>query len=204
MNRSWLITESGARVQLELIPGGDGEWSGRIEIRGIGYHTESQGGENNAFGQALKHACWMLWPDRIVEILRDGEPTRQELMARVAEQHNPIGDDVDNAAALAVVERLWRAEPGTTDGDRLRAMIVFIDAYEKLHRAVAPPTSEQAAAFREEQSWRAEAERRGAELEVLKGRIAAARRFMLAGDACRDAVVEALTTTTVTEEPTEP
>jgi HTH-type transcriptional regulator/antitoxin HigA len=42
----------------------------------------------------------------------------------------PIRSDADHAAALAEIERLWGAEPGTPEGDRLDVLATLADAYE--------------------------------------------------------------------------
>ena len=42
----------------------------------------------------------------------------------------PIRTDIDHAAALAEVERLWGAEDGTPDGDRLDVLATLIEAYQ--------------------------------------------------------------------------
>ena len=42
----------------------------------------------------------------------------------------PIRNDDDHAAAVAALERLWGAEQGTPDGDRLDVLATLVDAYE--------------------------------------------------------------------------
>lgn len=42
----------------------------------------------------------------------------------------PIRNDADHAAALAEIERLWGAELGTPEGDRLDVLATLADAYE--------------------------------------------------------------------------
>jgi HTH-type transcriptional regulator/antitoxin HigA len=44
---------------------------------------------------------------------------------------HPIRNDADHRAAVAEVERLWRAPSGTSDGDTLDILITLIDAYEE-------------------------------------------------------------------------
>ena len=44
---------------------------------------------------------------------------------------HPIRNDADHRAAVAEVERLWRAPSGTPDGDTLDILITLIDAYEE-------------------------------------------------------------------------
>ena len=43
----------------------------------------------------------------------------------------PIHTDEDHAAALAAIERLWGAEHGTPDGDKLDVLATLADAYEE-------------------------------------------------------------------------
>lgn len=43
----------------------------------------------------------------------------------------PIHNDDDHAAALAEIERLWGAKPGTPDGDRLDVFAALVSAYEE-------------------------------------------------------------------------
>jgi len=51
----------------------------------------------------------------------------------------PIKTEVDYAAALAEIERLFDAEPGTPDGDRLEVLVTLVEAYEaRLHPIPAP------------------------------------------------------------------
>ena len=42
----------------------------------------------------------------------------------------PIKTDADHEAALAEIERLMDAAPGTPDGDRLDALTTLVEAYE--------------------------------------------------------------------------
>jgi HTH-type transcriptional regulator / antitoxin HigA len=43
----------------------------------------------------------------------------------------PIRDDARHRAALAEIERLWGAEIGTIEGDRLDVLGTLVDAYER-------------------------------------------------------------------------
>lgn len=43
----------------------------------------------------------------------------------------PIRDDARHQAALAEIERLWGAEIGTIEGDRLDVLMTLVDAYER-------------------------------------------------------------------------
>ena len=51
----------------------------------------------------------------------------------------PIKTKSDYRAALKEVERLWEAEPGTPDGDRVDVLVTLIEAYEAHHFPIAAP-----------------------------------------------------------------
>jgi HTH-type transcriptional regulator/antitoxin HigA len=42
-----------------------------------------------------------------------------------------IMNDEDHAAVLREVERLWRAAPGTEDGDKLDLLVTLVEKYEE-------------------------------------------------------------------------
>jgi HTH-type transcriptional regulator/antitoxin HigA len=42
----------------------------------------------------------------------------------------PIRTDKDHKAALAEIDRLWGAQPGTTDGDKLDVLAALVETYE--------------------------------------------------------------------------
>lgn len=42
----------------------------------------------------------------------------------------PINSDADFREALAEMERLWNAEPGTPEGDRLEVLATLVESYE--------------------------------------------------------------------------
>jgi HTH-type transcriptional regulator / antitoxin HigA len=50
----------------------------------------------------------------------------------------PIRGEADYDAALAEVEALMGATPGSRDGDRLDVLVTLIEAYEALHWAIGP------------------------------------------------------------------
>jgi HTH-type transcriptional regulator/antitoxin HigA len=52
----------------------------------------------------------------------------------------PIRTEADHQAALAEVERLWGAESGTPEGDRLDILATLIDAWEAEHIPMDPPS----------------------------------------------------------------
>jgi len=63
----------------------------------------------------------------------------------------PIKTDADHSAALQEIERLWGAEIGTADGDRLDVLITLVDAYEREHFPIDVPDPIDAIKFRLEQ-----------------------------------------------------
>jgi HTH-type transcriptional regulator / antitoxin HigA len=63
----------------------------------------------------------------------------------------PIRTKADHRWALKEVERLWDAEPGTPDGDRVDVLVTLIEAYEERHFPIAPPDPIAAIEFMLEQ-----------------------------------------------------
>ena len=63
----------------------------------------------------------------------------------------PIRSEADHAAAMAEVARLWGANSGTAEGDRLDVLATLIDAYETEHHPMDPPDPIEAIKFRMEQ-----------------------------------------------------
>lgn len=51
----------------------------------------------------------------------------------------PIRTESDYARAVAEVQRLWGAEEGTDEGNRLDLLLVLVSAYEDEHDAIDPP-----------------------------------------------------------------
>jgi HTH-type transcriptional regulator / antitoxin HigA len=51
----------------------------------------------------------------------------------------PIRTEADYQAALAEVERLFDAMPGTPEGDRLDVLATLVEAYEEEHYSLPPP-----------------------------------------------------------------
>jgi HTH-type transcriptional regulator/antitoxin HigA len=51
----------------------------------------------------------------------------------------PIRTQRDYKAALAEIERVFDAKPGTPDGDRLEVLATLVEAYEERHHPVPPP-----------------------------------------------------------------
>ncbi len=63
----------------------------------------------------------------------------------------PIKTNDDYEAALAEIERLWGAKPGTPEGDKLDVLATLVDAYEDAHFPIDPPTPIEAIKFRMDQ-----------------------------------------------------
>jgi HTH-type transcriptional regulator / antitoxin HigA len=63
----------------------------------------------------------------------------------------PIRSEADYEEALATLERIWGAESGTAEGDRLDVLATLIDAYETEHEPIDPPDPIEAIKFRMEQ-----------------------------------------------------
>jgi len=69
----------------------------------------------------------------------------------MAAEVRPIRTKRDYEAALKEVERLWGANTGTRDGDRLDVLATLIDVYEAEHYPMDPPDPIEAIKFRMEQ-----------------------------------------------------
>jgi HTH-type transcriptional regulator / antitoxin HigA len=54
-------------------------------------------------------------------------------------QVSPIRTEQDYEAALAEVEGLMAARPGTPEGDRLDVFVTLVQAYEAEHHAIEAP-----------------------------------------------------------------
>ena len=51
----------------------------------------------------------------------------------------PVKTTADYEAALKEIERLFEAEPGTPQGDRLEVLTTLVEAYEDKHFAIPAP-----------------------------------------------------------------
>ena len=51
----------------------------------------------------------------------------------------PIKTEADYEVALAEIERLFEAEPGTPEGDRLEILTTLVEAYEEVHYPIPAP-----------------------------------------------------------------
>jgi HTH-type transcriptional regulator/antitoxin HigA len=52
---------------------------------------------------------------------------------------NPIKTEADYEAALKEIERLFDAEPGTPEGDRMEILSILVEAYEDEHYDIPAP-----------------------------------------------------------------
>jgi HTH-type transcriptional regulator/antitoxin HigA len=51
----------------------------------------------------------------------------------------PIKDETDYDSALAEIDRLMDAKPGTSDGGRLDTLTTLVEAYEARHHPIEAP-----------------------------------------------------------------
>jgi HTH-type transcriptional regulator / antitoxin HigA len=63
----------------------------------------------------------------------------------------PIKSPEDYQTALAGLEAIWEAEPGTPESDELDVPAILVDAYEEEHFPIDPPDPIEAIKFRMEQ-----------------------------------------------------
>ncbi len=63
----------------------------------------------------------------------------------------PIKTKTDHAEALRAIERLWGAEEGTAEGDRLEVLTTLAEAYEQAHFPIDAPDPIEAIKFRLEE-----------------------------------------------------
>lgn len=63
----------------------------------------------------------------------------------------PIKTETDYDAALSEIDRLWGADDGSAEGDRLDVLLVLVDHYEAKHHPIDPPDPVEAIKFRMEQ-----------------------------------------------------
>ncbi len=63
----------------------------------------------------------------------------------------PIRTEGQHRAALKAIERLWSAEPGTPEHDRLEVLATLVEDYEEKHQVIYPPDPVEAIRFRMEQ-----------------------------------------------------
>ncbi|MEZ4646017.1 MAG: transcriptional regulator [Chloroflexota bacterium] len=51
----------------------------------------------------------------------------------------PIRNEQDYEMALAEIDRLWEAAPGTPEGDKLDVLVTLVEVYEAKHFPILPP-----------------------------------------------------------------
>jgi HTH-type transcriptional regulator/antitoxin HigA len=66
----------------------------------------------------------------------------------------PIKTEADHKAALQEIERLWDAEEGTADGDRMETLVTLAEAYGIAHFPIDLPDSIEEALSFEKPSFR--------------------------------------------------
>jgi len=66
-------------------------------------------------------------------------------------QIHPIHTEQDYENALARIEEIFDARPGTKDGDELEILGILVDEYEKKHFPIEAPKPVEAIKFRMEQ-----------------------------------------------------
>jgi HTH-type transcriptional regulator/antitoxin HigA len=59
----------------------------------------------------------------------------------------PVKTDQDYDSALSRIEDLWKAEPGTGEGDELEILLMLVTAYENENHPVPPPSPIEAIRF---------------------------------------------------------
>ena len=82
----------------------------------------------------------------------------------------PLRTAADHKAALAEIERLWDAKPGTEEGDLLEVLVVLVDAYERKHYPMLPPDPVEAIIFRMQQRGSSRKDLEGL-LGISRGRV---------------------------------
>jgi HTH-type transcriptional regulator/antitoxin HigA len=62
-----------------------------------------------------------------------------------------IKTEKEHEAALARIEDLWSAQPGTPEGDELELLVHLVEYFEEAHHDIPPPDPVDAIRFRMEQ-----------------------------------------------------
>jgi HTH-type transcriptional regulator / antitoxin HigA len=70
----------------------------------------------------------------------------------------PLRNDQDHAQALAEIERLWNAAPGTPEHDRLEVLGLLVNAYEDFRWPIEPGDPVAAIKFQMEQAGHTQAD----------------------------------------------
>lgn len=63
----------------------------------------------------------------------------------------PVRTEEDYDAALARIEEIWDAGPGTPESDELDILAILVEAYEREHHPIDPPDPIEAIKFRMDQ-----------------------------------------------------
>jgi len=66
-------------------------------------------------------------------------------------QIRPIHSEKDYEVALARIEEIFDAKPGTKEGDELEILGILVDEYEKVHFPIEAPKPVEAIKFRMDQ-----------------------------------------------------
>ena len=88
----------------------------------------------------------------------------------------PIRTEIDHAAALAEIERLWAAEDGSPEADRLEVLAILVEDYENRHFPIPTLTPSETLRFAISEMGRTQKElaeilgSRSHASEVLSGR----------------------------------
>jgi HTH-type transcriptional regulator / antitoxin HigA len=64
----------------------------------------------------------------------------------------PIRTEADHRAALARIEALWAARPGSNEHDELEILSILVAAYEDAHHPILSPDPVEAIKFHMEQN----------------------------------------------------
>jgi HTH-type transcriptional regulator/antitoxin HigA len=72
-------------------------------------------------------------------------------MTKAGTHIRPIKTEGDHRAAIARIERLMSAAPGTPEAEELDVLATLVDAYEAKHHLIDPPDPIAAIRFRMEQ-----------------------------------------------------
>jgi HTH-type transcriptional regulator/antitoxin HigA len=77
---------------------------------------------------------------------------KRNIWTTAAMDIRPIKTEADYDSALAAVEMLLQAAPGSPEGDRLEVLTILIEAYERAQHAMPLPDPIEAIKFRMEQA----------------------------------------------------
>src|SRR5207245_2601226 len=99
--------------------------------------------------------CSLPWQTAVYPIYRNAYGIRQNRrdqgVRNCVMEIRPIRNDADYRAALEEIERVWEAEPGTSEGDHVEVLSTLVEVYEASHHPVPPPDPIAAIEFMLEQ-----------------------------------------------------